>query len=470
MMREKNMKLFTLIFILCTSLGCASFGLQAADPEWIYGGGLDGYRDSRFLTAVGEGRSAEDARKSAYSGLAEQLKVSISSQSNIVKEYRSSADKFEKQENMQVQIRTQVNLDDIEGITIAGQHFQPDSGNYYAFAVLDKIKNATGLSFRIESQFDQLREQMEQSKKLFARSDSSEAMILLLKTSQLFKQITDDIDLHQLFANSGSNSLLRDEVLSLISEFDQYLSTTFRQLSISAVGERQRTGSSELGVSEPFNIKFSYRGQPLKRVPVAVISEIEGAVIDNDSLTSQQGRLSVRVRSLPYTGKPENKIRVKLDMDDALFINSSPFTELVVLLGQKSDVSVQLRSTIKSKTNDYLYLTVNDGLASVLSEQNYHVFTEQDNFAGRADYYIDVQGTVSDFPGYEGIHFAKINGVINIKSGATNRTLKTIRINAEATKAGALTSDSAAEKSAALLIKAVKDDLLTTLEMNLGRK
>ncbi|MBC8211653.1 MAG: LPP20 family lipoprotein [Gammaproteobacteria bacterium] len=464
------MKLFALVFILCSSLGCASFALQADDPNWIYGGGMDGYRDSRYLTAVGEGSSSEDARKSAYSSLAEQLKVSISSQSNIVKEYRSTADKFEKQENMHVQISTQVNLDNIEGITIAGQHFKPGNGSYYAFAVLDKIKNAASISFQIESQFDQLRAQLEQVKKLFARSDSSEAMILLLKSSQLFKQITGDVALHQLFADAGSNSLLRDEVLSLISEFDQYLSSTFKQLSVSTVGERQQTGSSELGVSEPFNVVFSYRGQPLKRVPVAVIPEIEGAVLDHDSMTDLQGRLSVRVRSLPYTGKPENKIRVKLDLDEALFINNSPFTELVVLLGQKSDVSVQLRSNIKSKSNDYLYLSVNDGLASVLSEQNYQVYTEQDNFSGRADYYIDVQGTVMDFPGYQGMHFAKINGVINIKSGASNRTLKTIRINAEATKAGALTSDSAAEKSAALLIKAVKEDLLTTLEMNLGRK
>ena len=74
-----------------------------------------------------------------------------------------------------------------------------------------------------------------------------------------------------------------------------------------------------------------------------------------------------------------------------------------------------------------------------------------------------------NLPGFNGLYFSKINGVVRISSGKSNRSLKTIRINADATKAGGLNSDIAAEKATAKLVNAVKNDLLETLEQNLGR-
>ena len=449
------------------SLLIASFALQASDPKWIYDGVVEEYRDNRYLTATGEGSSSEDARKNAISRLAEQLKISISSQSNIVKEYRSSSEKFSHDENVNIRIQTQVDLSDLEGITVARQYFQSESNTYFAFALLDKIKNATRLTFQIENQFDLLRTQLALVKDLFAQDADSEAMILLLKTSYVFKDVTRDIELHRLFANTGASSLLKDSVLELITEYDLYLASVFKRIDIRVIGASQRMGSPELGVSEPYRLAFLINGRPLERVPVKVVAESEGSVIDNDDTSNLQGELTVAVRSFPYSDKAQSKISVGLDLYDELFINSSPIAELVIQLSKKSEVSIWLNSSVSSRHNDFLHLTVNDGLSSVLSEQNYNVLSDN---TGAADYIIEVQAAVVDMPGFNGINFSKLNGVVSIKSAKTMRVLKTIRIDSNATKAGALTSDNAAEKSAGKLVDAIKDELLSTLEKNLGRE
>jgi hypothetical protein len=88
---------------------------------------------------------------------------------------------------------------------------------------------------------------------------------------------------------------------------------------------------------------------------------------------------------------------------------------------------------------------------------------------GAPDYIIEVRASVNELPGFNGMAFTKIGGVIMIKSGKSNRRLKTIKINKEATKAGALDHETASEKSAQMLGQAVREDLLETLEKNLGR-
>ncbi len=442
--------------------------VQAADPKWIYGGDQGEYQADKYLTAIGEGGSSEDARKNAISRLAEQLKVSISSQSHITKEYQSTSENFSSNESMQVRIKTEVNLENIEGIRIANNYFQQSTNTYFAFAILDRVKNATRLGFEIESQFDNVRTKLGQVKALLAKGDHSEGIILLMNTSQLFEGITSNIELHQLFANAGVNSLLKDNVLSLISQFDSYLAEVFRQVRVSVVSGNHQAGSPELGVSEPYRINYTFNGKPLKQVPVNLVIEDVGTLIEADSNTNQQGELMVRVKSFPYSGNSENKIKAGLDFFDELFINASPFAELVILLSQKSEISIMLKSKISSPHNDFLYLTVNDGLSSVLSEHNYHVISEDDS-GSRPDYIIEVKAKAVDLPGFNGIAFTKMNGVVHIKSGKTNRKLKTIRIKPEATKAGALSSDIAGEKSTGLLVDAIKNELLNTLERNIGR-
>ena len=443
--------------------------IQAAEPGWINGAGLDSYRGERYLTATGEGASREDARKNAISRLAEQLKVSISSQSEINKKFQSSDDRASSSESMKIHINTQVDLEGLEGIKIVEQYYQPSSETYFAYAVLDRQKNATNLAFAIESQSEQIRAAEKEARRLIAAGKPADGLRKLLKASYLFSQIDRDISLHRLFAPAGMNSMLKSDRSALASEFEQYLSQVFQGVRVRVIGKNQQPGSPELGVRDPFRVSFSYNGAALARVPVKVVAEDDGTLIDADTSTDGRGELAVRVRAFPYTGKAQNKITVQLDLDQSAINSRSPFAELFIQLSQKSEVTILLKSSIKNRFNEFLYLTVNDGLASVLSQQNYNVVTGDEGYAGNTDYVVSVQANATALPGYGGIQFVKFNGVVSVRSNKTGRTLKTIRINSEATKAGGLSVEAAAEKAASRLADAIRNDLLQTLEKSLGR-
>lgn len=459
------MKTFLLIF---STLLCGQ--VFADQPDWVNSGVIEKYQNNlKYVTAVGDGETSGDADKLAFSRLAEQIQVSISSQSIINQEYHSTAGKVERREDVNINIKTSVDLEDIEGILIAGRYFNEASKTYYAFAVLDKVKTATRLSFKIESQFDQIRSQQSDAKKLINSGQASKGITNLARASQSLETIQEDLSLHRLFANTGMQSLHGEEFREITTKFDQYLTRVFNLVNVKVVNGDEKPGSPELGVEEPYLVEFSYNGRALKQVPVAIETDTDGMQIDADQMTDKRGALSVQVRSLPYTGSEQNRIRVKLAIYDQLFNNRSPSAQLVVLLDQKSDVAIRLISKINSRAHQYLGTIVNDGLAAVLSDQNYNVTIDDGGDSSRSGYVLETLATVVEFPGFSGMSFSKINGVIRIKSASTNRVLKTIRINADKTKAGALSSADSAEKAAGQLIDAVQDELLETLENNIGR-
>lgn len=452
--------------ILCILL-LSSFSLQASDPDWINSGVIDEYRNSKYLTAVGDGDSIEDARKSAYSRLAEQLKVSIASESNIFKEYRSTQDSSSQQENVNINITTSVNLENLEGIKIVDQYFQEKTKTHYAFAVLNKLKSASKLLFAIEEELGIIRKQHTDALDSIGKGQVSEGIKELSKLTYGFETISADLDLHRLFADPSTASMIKTNVLDLVNEVDDSLKKTLGKVQILAYNA-EKSGSPELGVAEPYQVAFSYQGQPLKQVPVKIIPDVEGFNLETDDVTNRNGELSVKVRSFPYSGREFNRLKVELDLYQALFSGRSPSAELVVILTQKNNVSIQLYSSI-SGADGQLSEIAENGLSNILSDQNYNVITSQNSAGDQADYILQLEGRVIESPGINGLYFTRIDGILNIKSGKSNRVLKTLKLDREATKAGGLNPSMAAEKSAHLLAKSLQDVLLETLEANLGR-
>jgi hypothetical protein len=454
-------KLFLSIMFL---LPCV---IQAAEPDWITTGVIDEYRNSRYLTALGDGDSLEDARKSAYARLAEQIKVNISSESDIFKEYRSTQESSSQQENVNIRISTSVELENIKGIKIVDQYFQSASKTHYAFAVLNKLKTATNLLFGIEEDLARIREQHKEALGLINKGQVSEGIKNLIQSTQKFAKVSADLELHKLFADPSNASLAKSNVLDLIKEIDGSLRTIFGRVQVLAFNA-EKSGSPELGVDEPYQLAFSYQGQPLKQVPVKITPDVEGFNIEANDTTDSRGNLSVKVRSYPYSGREFNRIKVQLDLYDDLFEGRSPSTDLIVMQTQKSNVSIQLSTTIDG-SNTQLAEIVDNGLANMLSEQNYIVISDANTGSIQPDYVLQVNASTISSPGINGLFFSRIDGVIKIISGKSNRVLKTLKIDREATKAGGLTGAMASEKSAHRVAKSIEDELLVTLEANLGR-
>ena len=271
-----------------------------------------------------------------------------------------------------------------------------------------------------------------------------------------------DLEFHKLFANPGSASLIKSDVLSLISEVDSTLQSVFGSVQVLAYSA-EKSGSPELGVDDPYQVAFSYQGQPLSRLPVAVIPDEEGFNVDVAETTDSRGELMVQVRSFPYSGRQFNRIKVQLDVYAPLFSERAASADLIVMLTQKSNVSIALEAQIAGA--DHLVGIAENGLANMLGDENYNVVGS----GQQADYLLRLRASVVPSPGVNGLYFARIDGALSLVSGKSNRLLKTLKIDREATKAGGLNENMAAEKSVHLLAKSLRDELLETLEANLGR-
>jgi hypothetical protein len=441
----------------------------AAEPKWIYNGELEEFQHSRFITALGEGSNSENARKMAYSRLAEQIKVSISSQTSIVQEYRSNSGQLSEFEGVDIEIRTHVNLDDIEGISIVASHHLVDTNTYYTMAVLDKVKTAKRLSQQLDYQFDTIRSRTKIVRDHFSNGRPSQGLNTLLKISHSFEKSLETIELQKLFGSSASRASHSQGMFQLIGEFDLYLGEIFGRVLVETLTGSEKEGSPELGVKDPYQLVFSYNGKALVNVPVALLTENQGATIDLNSVTDKKGQINVQISSLEYSDRKLNPFKVGFDLYDKIFVSAAPSIDLIVLLSQKSEVAIRLITSVKSDSHDYLDQIINEELASLLSVDNYLVSTEEDDSDGPFDYILESKVKVTDLPGIGGLHFSKIGGVIRIKSNKSGRVVKTIRIDSNATKAGAINNADAAEKSAGKLIEAVGKQLLKTLEENLGR-
>lgn len=441
--------------------------IQASDPAWITTGVIDEYRNSRYLTALGDGASVEDARKSAYARLAEQIKVNISSESEIFKEYRSTQESSSQQENVNIRISTSVQLDDLKDVKIVDQYFQSASNTHYAFAVLNKLKTATSLLFGIEEGLAEIRNQHKEALDLINKGQVSEGIKNLLQATHLFAKVSADVELHKLFADPSNVSLAKSNVLELIKQVDDSLKTILARVQLLAFNA-EKSGSPELGVDEPFQLAISYQGQPLKQLPIKLIPDVDGFNIEANATTDNQGNLSVKVRSYPYSGREYNRIKVQLDVYDALFAGRSPYADLIVMQTQKSNVSIQLAISVND-ADPALAEIIDNGLTHILSEQNYNVISDANSASAKPDYVLQLDASVISSPGINGLYFTRLDGVINLISGKSNRVLKALKIDREATKAGGLTDQMASEKSAHKVAESLQEVLLETLEANLGR-
>jgi hypothetical protein len=140
-----------LIFLTLAISGCAGKQTQS-EPDWINGNSAD-YPNAHYLTGRGQSENAAVARDRARADLARIFQVNISEQSeDSIKHSRQSSDgisltTLEAETSRNIVSRTEHTLTDVE-IAELWQH--PKSKQFYALAVLDRLK--AGNSLRAEIQ------------------------------------------------------------------------------------------------------------------------------------------------------------------------------------------------------------------------------------------------------------------------------------------------------------------------------
>jgi hypothetical protein len=440
----------------------------ASVPAWISSGNIAEYSNhQRYIVAIANGESLSVTEKLAFAKLAEQVKVDIAGQSEIAKGFRSSGDETTEYESIDVEVKSSVMLEGVEGIQIVARYLDTDSSQHYVFAVLDKFKTSNALAFQLDDLFRQVDRSESDVDQFFKSGNPSKGFRSLIKINELFKSIQSDLIMYQLFAEPDKKALENKRFLDRTRSHDLLLSKTFTGIRALVDNGDVKSGSSGLGVEEPFALSFKYDDQPIRFIPIKIDAEASGYQFDVDEATDGNGKLSVKIKSLPYTGSKVNLIKVGLALSNEIFNSFPPSADLTVILNQKSDTTIRL----STQFSDAIYLDfapmVDTNLTQLLSEHDYNMAQPEE--ISKHDYVLNVRAKVSEYPGYGGLKFVKISGVVEIKSLKTNKLLKIVHIDSEATKAGGLSTYEAAEKSASLVADAVRDELLDTLESVIGR-
>lgn len=132
--------------ILATLSGCAG-GDRLQRPAWL--DGSDGrYPANRFLSGVGEAKTVDDARDRARADLAKTFEVRISSDSRDTQSYirKQSGDVIDTDTSLSVRRNIETRSEQlVRGVEIADTWHDPDTGRYYALAVLSRSSAAQRL-------------------------------------------------------------------------------------------------------------------------------------------------------------------------------------------------------------------------------------------------------------------------------------------------------------------------------------
>jgi len=437
-------------------------------PEWTSTGSITEYSDqSRYIVSVGMAQSLNIAEKLAFAKLVEQVKVDVSGQSRITKGFSSNGTETLEYESIDVDIRSSVSLNGIEGIQIVARHLDSIKNRYYVFAILDRVKAANALAFKLDSLFSQV-DAVQADMYRFIKSDNpSKGFRSLVKISGLFQLINSDLVMHQLFASGEMKAAEGKRYLDRIRSHDRYLSALFVDVDVLIESEDIQLGSSGLGAEEPFLLSFTYQSKPIRFVPIRIDVKDDGYLFETGETTDGNGKLLVKVQKIPYTGNQTNRINVELAVTNEIFNSIPPSAQLTIMLNRKSDVTILLSVRFLDPNYSNLAPVIESSVKQLLSGQNFNLAPS--GGTSKPDYELSIQAKVLGYPGYDGLKFVEIGGVVEIKSSKTNKILKIINIQSGATKAGGLSAYQAAEKSAVLVADVLRQELFDELESVIGR-
>ncbi len=137
------------LFLFFIGLGCGTTQPKGSEPPSWIGGSSPQYPPSFYLTAVGEGETAKDAEASAYAGISKIFRVEVKSQEESREKY-VQRNTLVKEQKFTMKSSTDLSTQKVLSQVRIDQVYQhPQSGRWYALAVLDRDQVGTSLREKI---------------------------------------------------------------------------------------------------------------------------------------------------------------------------------------------------------------------------------------------------------------------------------------------------------------------------------
>ncbi len=135
--------------LLLAGLSCGTTQMRGSEPPLWLSGSSPKHPSSFYLTAIGEGVTAKDAEADAYAGISKIFQVKVKSQEESRERY---VQKNAQVEEHKFTIESSIDLSTqkvLSQVRIAQVYQDPDTGRYYALAVLDRDQVGTSLKEKI---------------------------------------------------------------------------------------------------------------------------------------------------------------------------------------------------------------------------------------------------------------------------------------------------------------------------------
>lgn len=141
---NRFIKIMVLDLLVLSLVACASSGDKSGPPDWVDGSSTR-YKSSAYVTGLGSADSLNAARDRARADLAKTFRVQIDEKASDLRRYTSdgSNETFDSKIERDLSVNTEQVL---EGVTVPETWQHPTTGEYFAFAVLNRAQ--AGLRLR----------------------------------------------------------------------------------------------------------------------------------------------------------------------------------------------------------------------------------------------------------------------------------------------------------------------------------
>jgi hypothetical protein len=160
------MKTFIKVFIYLLALSflvsCSTTQVKKSElPLWTKTGKDIRYPNGSYITAAGEGVSQGLSDKSAMLKIGEQIQVGIKGRVTAVQSEIKKGGRIESSYDITLLTETSVDIERLEGLSIADRYFDEKEKLYYSFAALDRKKASMGLEREVKESHESARKYFE---------------------------------------------------------------------------------------------------------------------------------------------------------------------------------------------------------------------------------------------------------------------------------------------------------------------
>ena len=391
-------------------------GVSAKIPKWVKENSHPNFSSEEYFMGIGISEDRTEAEDLARANLIKEITIRIeSSLENTEVEIIENSEIDSRSEIVQ-KIKTQVSAN-LVGVQIA--EIEREKGNYYALAVLSKLKYYTTLEIKMDELGQRIKNLMNDSRNLQEDGFLLPAIKNYQDSKVLLAQYIEKSSLYTALRGSKYNALENTDSTSIQLKIQKIVTNT----ELSILKGNNQTSISGSKLPEAIVVKAIYKTPLFKEVPaqnIPIQIKYENGDMVDKLVTGVDGKVRVNVTAIP-TDESGRSGKIILKPLFEKVKRNIPTAEIF------SDYKVETtKVTFRVKVDN---LILKKKITAMVAENGYNV-------SKNADYTIVLDSSLMDNKEIDSpfgkIYMAKVSANINIVD-RTNKTIASMKTTGKAT-------------------------------------